>query len=73
MEVVDDGGSMGSGVELCFNNFELEFSHVLWKIVIIVDLGISEPGGGFGGGVGALKGGLEIFDENREGSKGGSI
>ena len=41
---------MGSGVKLCFDNFELEFSHILWEIVIIVDSGIGEPGVMFGPG-----------------------
>ena len=56
MEVVGDGGSVGSGVEFSFDDFELEFSHVLWKVVIVVDTGVGEPGDGFGGGVGALEG-----------------
>ena len=73
MEVVDDGGSMGSGIQFVFNNFKLEFSHILWEIVIIVDSGIGEPGGGFSSGVGALEGGLEVFDKIWEGSKGGNI
>ena len=64
---------MGSGVKLCFDNFELEFSHILWEIVIIVDSGIGEPGGGFSSGIGALEGGLEVFDKIWEDSKGGSI
>ena len=70
---MDDGGSMGGGVELGFDDFELEFSHILWEIVIIVDSGIGEPGGGFSSGVGALEGGLEVFDKIWEGSKGGNI
>ena len=45
---MDDCGSVGGGVEFCFNDFEFEFSHVLWEIVIIVDTGVGEPGGGFG-------------------------
>ena len=47
MEVVDDGCGMDSGVKFCFDDFELEFSHILWEIIIVVDSGISEPGGGF--------------------------
>ena len=73
MEVVDDGDCMGSGVEFGFNDFELEFSHVLWEIVVVVDTGIGEPGGGFCGGVGALEGDLEVFDKVGEGSEGGGI
>ena len=72
-EVVDNGGSVGSGVEFCFDNFELEFSHVLWEVVVISDMGVGEPGGGFSGGVGALDGCLEIFDEILEGAKGRSV
>ena len=60
---------MGSGVELCFNDFEFEFSHVLWKVVIIVDSGIDKPSSGFSGRVGVKEGGLEVFDKVREGSK----
>ena len=73
MEVVDDGGSMDSGVKFCFNDFEFEFPHVLWEIVIAVDLGVGQPGGGFSGRVGTLEGCLEIFDKVWEGSKQGSI
>ena len=62
-EVVDNGGSVGSGVEFCFDNFELEFSHVLWEVVVISDMGVGEPGGGFSGGVGALEGCLEVFNK----------
>ena len=72
-EVVDDGGCVGSGVEFCFDDFELEFSHVLWEVVVISDMGVGEPGGGFSSGVGALEGCLEIFDEILEGAKGRSI
>ena len=70
---MDDRCGMGGGVEFCFNNFELEFSHVLWEIVIVADMGVGEPGGGFCSRVGALEGGLEFFDEVREGSEGGGI
>ena len=72
-EIVDDCRSVGSGVEFCFNDFEFEFSHVLWKVVVIVDTGVGEPGGGFCNGVGTLEGGLEIFDEVGEGPKGGGV
>ena len=41
MEVVDNCCGVGSGVEFCFNNFELEFPHVLGKVVIVVDTGIA--------------------------------
>ena len=64
---------MGSGVEFCFNDFELEFSHVLWEVVVILDMGVGAPGGGFGGRVGALDGCLDIFDEILEGAKGRSV
>ena len=50
-EVVDNCGSMGGGIEFCFNNFELEFPHILWEIVVVVNLGIGEPSGSFCGGV----------------------
>ena len=36
-------------------------------------MGIGEPGSGFSSRVGALEGGLEIFDEILEGAKGGSV
>ena len=73
MEVVDDSGSVVGGVQFSFNNFEFEFSHIFWEIVVIADMGISEPGGGFGGRVGTLEGCLEIFDKIWEGSKQGGI
>ena len=73
MEVVDNGGSMGGGVEFCFNNFEFEFPHILWEVVVIADAGIGEPSGGFCGKVGALEGHLEVFNEIGEGSKGGDV
>ena len=73
MKVVDDGGSVGGGIQLGLNDFEFEFSHILWEIVIIADSGIGEPGGGFCSGVGALEGGLKIFDEIGEGLKGRDI
>ena len=46
---------------------------VFWEIVIIADMGISEPGGGFGGRVGTLEGCLKIFDKVWEGSKRGGV
>ena len=64
---------MGSGIELCFNDFEFKFSHVLWEIVIIVDSGIGKPSSGFSGGVGIKEGSLKVFDKVGKGSKGGSI
>ena len=60
---------MGGGVEFHFDDFELEFSHVLWEIVVIADTGIGEPGGGFCGGICALEGSLKIFDKFWEGPK----
>ena len=73
MEVVDNHHSMGGGVEFCVNNFELKFPHILWEIVVIADMGIGEPSGGFGGGVCALEGCLKIFDKVWEGPKQGGI
>ena len=73
MEVVDDHGSVSSGVKFCFDNFEFEFSHIFWEVVVVADTGISEPGGGCGGRVGTLEGCLEIFDEVGEGPKGGGV
>ena len=72
-EIMDDGSSVGSGVEFSFNNFEPEFSHVFWEVVVIANTGVGEPGGGFCGGVGTLEGGLEVRDEVREGPKEGDI
>ena len=48
---MDNCCSMGSGIEFCFDDFELEFPYILWEIIIIVDSGIGEPSGGFSGGV----------------------
>ena len=70
---MDDSGSVVGGVQFSFNNFEFEFSHIFWEIVVIADAGISEPGGGFSGRVGTLEGCLEIFDKIWEGSKQGGI
>ena len=66
---MDDGGSMGGGVELSFDNLELEFPHILWEIVIIADSSVGEPSGGFGSGVCALEGGFKVCDKILEGSK----
>ena len=60
---MNDCGSVGSGVKLCFNNFEFELPHVLCKVIDIADIGIGEPGSGFSGGVGTEEGSLEIFDQ----------
>ena len=49
---MDDGGDMDSVVEFCFNYFEFEFSHILWKIVVIENMGIGQPSSGFCDGVG---------------------
>ena len=73
MEVVDDSGGMGGGIKFCFNNFELEFPHILWEIVVVANSGVGEPSGSFGGGVCALEGGFKICDKVLEGSKGGGI
>ena len=51
-------------VEFCFNDFELEFSHVLWEVVVVSDMGVGESGGGFSSGVGALEGCLENASGN---------
>ena len=47
--------------------------YILWEIVVVVDTGIGQPGGGFCGAVGALEGDLEVFDKVGEGSEGGGI
>ena len=73
MEVVDDCCSMGGGVEFCFNNFELEFPHVLREVVVIVDTGVGEPGSGFCSRVGTLECHLEVFDKIRKGSEGRGV
>ena len=70
---MDDCCGMGSGVKFCFNNFEFEFSHILWEIDVVVDSGIGEPSGGFCGRVGTLEGGFKICDKVGEGPKGGGI
>ena len=68
-EVVDYCGGVGGGVKFSFDDFEFEFSHIFREIVVVADTGISEPGGGFGGGVGTLEGHLKIFDKVWEGPK----
>ena len=70
---MDDRGGMGSGVKLRFDDFELEFPHVFWEIVIAVDSSIGEPSGSFGSGVCALEGNFEICDKILESSEGGGI
>ena len=70
---MDDCCGMGSGVKFCFDDFELEFPHIRWEIVVIVDMGIGEPGGGFGSRVCALEGSLEIFDKVGEGPEGRGV
>ena len=64
---------MGGRVELRFDDFELEFSHILWEIVVTADSSIGKPGGGFCGGVGTLEGGFEVSDKVGEGSEGGGV
>ena len=64
---------MGGGVKFCLDNFELEFSHILWEIVDIADMGIGEPGGGFGSGVCAQEGCLKISDKVWESPKRGGV
>ena len=73
MEVVDNCGGMGGGIEFCFDNFEPEFPHILWEIVVVANSGIGEPSGSFCGRVCALEGGLKIFDKVWEGSEGGGV
>ena len=70
---MDDGCGMGSRVEFCFDDFELEFSHILWEIIIVVDSGIGEPSGGFCGRVGTLEGSFKISDKVGEGPEGGGV
>ena len=73
MEVVNNGCSIGCGAQLCFNDFEFKFPHILWEIIDVADTCIGKPGGGFCGGVGTLENGLEICDKVWEGSKGRGI
>ena len=70
---MDDGGSMGRGVKFRFDDFELEFPHIFWEIVIVADSSIGEPSGGFRGGVGTLEGGFKLCNKILEGSEGGGI
>ena len=64
---------MGGGVKLSFDDFELEFPHIFWEIVIVADSSIGEPSGGFCGGVGTLEGGFKICDKIGEGPEGGGV
>ena len=64
---------MGSRIKFSFDNFELEFPHILWEIVIVADSSVGEPSGGFGGGVCALEGGLKLCNKILEGPEGGGI
>ena len=64
---------MGGGIEFCFDDFELEFSHILWEIVIVVNSCVGKPSGGLGSGVCTLEGGFKICNEILEGSEGGDI
>ena len=64
---------MGGGIEFCFNDFEFEFPHILWEIVVVVNSSVGEPSGGFGGGVCALEGGLKLCNKILEGPEGGGI
>ena len=70
---MDDCGSMSCGVEFCFNNFELEFPHIFWEIVVVADSSIGKPSGGFCGRVGALEGCFKISDKVWEGPEGGGV
>ena len=72
-EVMDDGSSMGGGVEFRFYDFKLEFPHILWEIVVSANSSISEPGGGFCGRVGTLEGDFEISDKVEEGPEGRGV
>ena len=72
-EVVNNCGGMGSGIEFCFDDLELEFPHILWEIVVIANSGIGEPSGSLSSRVCALEGGLKIFDKVWEGSEGGGV
>ena len=64
---------MGGGIEFCLNDFEFEFPHILWEIVIVANSSVGEPSGGFSGGVCALEGSLKICNKILEGSEGGGI
>ena len=70
---MDDGGSVGGGVELGFDDFELEFPHILREIVIVADSSVGEPSGGLGSGVCTLEGGFKFCDKILEGSEGGGV
>ena len=60
MEVMDDGSGMGGGIEFCLYDFELEFPHILWEIVIAANSGVGEPSGSLGSRVCALEGCFKI-------------
>ena len=70
---MDNGSSVGGDVEFGFNDFEFEFPHVLWEVVVVVDTGIGEPSSGFSGRVDTLEGFLEVCDKVGVTSEGGSI
>ena len=70
---MDDGSGVGSGIEFCFYDFEFEFPHILWEIVIVANSSVGEPSGGFGGRVRALEGGFELRNKILEGSEGGGV
>ena len=72
-EVMDDGSGMGGGIEFCLDDFELEFPHVFWEIVITANSGIGEPSGSLGGRVGALESGFKVCNEVGKGSEGGGV
>ena len=64
---------MGGRIKFSFNNFELEFPHILWEIVIVADSSVGEPSGGLGSGVCTLEGGFKFCDKILEGSEGGGV
>ena len=70
---MDNCCGVGGGVKFCFDNLELELPHVLREVVVVVDMGVGEPGSGFCGRVGTLECCLEVFDKIREGSEGGGV
>ena len=70
---MNDGCGMGSSIKFGLNDFEFEFSHILWEVFICVNLSIGKPSGGFGGRVGVKEGCLEVFDEVGEGSEGRGV
>ena len=64
---------MSGGIKLCFNDFEFEFPHILWEIVIVANSSVGKPSGGLGGRICALEGGFKFSDKVLEGPKGGGI